>query len=99
MDECRLIRNAARRRPVPLAALLGATAVAGCTPSAPAVPFLGAFFPSWLLSAFAGIALAIVVRVIFVRIGLDDALPARLLVYIAVATIAGLAISNLVFGR
>ena len=72
---------------------------AACTPSAPAIPFLGAFFPSWLLSAFAGVAIAIVARVIFVRIGLDDALPARLPVYTAIATIAGLIVSSLVFGR
>ncbi|WP_367198854.1 YtcA family lipoprotein [Amorphus sp. 3PC139-8] len=66
---------------------------------APAIPFLGAFFPSWLLSMLAGVAIAIVVRVIFVKIGLDDILPARLLVYLAIAAIAGLMISTLAFGR
>lgn len=75
--------------------------LAGCAPSsgAPAIPFLGAFFPYWLLSALAGVLIAIAVRVVFVRIGLDDALPARLVVYLAVAVIAGLFVSDLVFGR
>lgn len=80
--------------------LLAAVPLAGCVSSgAPAVPLLGAFFPSWLLSMLAGVAVAIVARVVFVKIGLDDTLPARLLVYLAIATIAGLLISTLAFGR
>lgn len=63
------------------------------------IPFLGAFFPSWLLSAFAGIAAALVARVVFVLIGLDDVLPVRLLVYVGIATCVGFLVSMLVFGR
>ncbi|MCF3932817.1 hypothetical protein L1787_05230 [Acuticoccus sp. M5D2P5] len=78
-----------------------AFALAACngTPVAPAVPFLGAYFPSWLLAAFAGIGAAIVARVIFVAIGLDDVLPMRLLVYVGIATAVGFLVSSLAFGR
>ena len=77
------------------------TVLAGCggSASAPAVPFLGAFFPSWLLSALIGVAIAIVVRAVFVRIGLDDVLPARLVVYVSVAALAGFLVSGFLFGR
>lgn len=51
---------------------------------------MGAYFPSWLLCALAGVLTAIVVRVVFVRIRLDDVLPVRLPVYLAVATVVGL---------
>ena len=63
------------------------------------MPLLGAYFPSWLLCAAAGVLVAILVRVVFVRIGLDDVLPARLAVYLAVAVAAGLLVSALAFGR
>lgn len=90
-------RRAVRR----LAALLLPAGLAACDGpgTAPAIPFLGAFFPSWLLSAFVGIAGAVVVRVIFVRIGLDDVLPARLIVYVAVAALIGFFVSGIAFGR
>lgn len=98
-----------RRKPRPLAGIragiragvLPCGLLAGCTEtaSAPAVPFLGAFFPSWLLSALIGIVIAIVVRVAFVRIGLDDVLPVRLLVYMSVAVLAGFLVSAFLFGR
>ena len=93
-------RPAGRARGSAIASVL-ASVPAGCSPSsgAPAIPFLGAFFRSWLLSALAGVIIAIAVRVVFIRIGLDDALPARLAVYLAVAVIAGLFVSDLVFGR
>ncbi|MBJ3778464.1 YtcA family lipoprotein [Acuticoccus mangrovi] len=79
---------------------VAACALAGCSPAAaPAVPFLGAYFPSWLLSSFAGIAAALVVRAIFVRIGLDDVLPMRLLVYLSLAAAVGFLVSIAVFGR
>ncbi|MEJ8570914.1 YtcA family lipoprotein [Microbaculum marinum] len=72
----------------------------GCAQTAaPAVPMLGAYFPSWLLCALAGVLTAILVRIAFVWIRLDDVLPARLLVYLAVATVAGLLVSMTVFGR
>lgn len=76
------------------AALLG-----GCADAAPAIPLFDAFFPAWLACAAAGIAGAVVVRLAFIPFGLDDALPVRLPVYIAVAAIIGLLASLIGFGR
>lgn len=83
-------------------------ATAGCAPfgasanvslGAPAIPLFDAFFPAWLLCAFVGVIGAVLVRVAFIRIGLDDILPLRLPVYVAVATIIGLLVSLFGFGR
>jgi len=72
----------------------------GCVPlGAPAIPLFGAYFPGWLLCAFCGVIGAVVVRLVFIRIGLDDILPVRLPAYVAVATIIGLLVSWLGFGR
>jgi len=39
------------------------------------------------------------VRVVFIRVGLDDMFPVRLPVYVAVAVIIGLLVSFFGFGR
>jgi len=59
----------------------------------------GAYFPSWLACALAGILGAVVVRVIFVRVGIDDILPVRLPVYVAIAAGIGFLVSLSTFGR
>lgn len=82
------------------AAALGALPLAGCMRGdAPAIPLFGAYFPSWLLSALAGILGAVLVRLLFIRIGIDDALPVRLPVYVCIAAAIGFAVSLLGFGR
>jgi hypothetical protein len=74
--------------------------LAGClSAGAPAIPLFGAYFPSWLLCAFIGILGAVVVRLVFIRAGIDDALPIRLPVYICIAAAIGFAVSLLGFGR
>jgi hypothetical protein len=64
------------------AALLAPAALAGCS-AAPSQNILGSYFPSWMLCALAGVGITIVLRQIFVAAGLDKALPAPLLVYLA----------------
>lgn len=79
---------------------LAALPLAGClSAGAPAIPLFGAYFPSWLLCAFIGILGAVVVRLLFIRAGIDDALPVRLPVYICIAAAIGFAVSLLGFGR
>ena len=65
----------------------------------PTLPLFGAYFPSWLACAGVGVLGAAVIRVVFIRLGVDEMLPWRLLVYTCVATIIGLAVSFVVFGR
>lgn len=84
-----------------LAALFGvALLLGGCTSAgAPSIAMFGAYFPAWLACAFVGILGAVVVRLIFILLGLDDVLPIRLPVYVAVAAAIGFSVSLLGFGR
>lgn len=84
-----------------LAGIFGtALLLGGCTSAgAPSIALFGAYFPSWLACALAGILAAVVVRLIFILLGLDDVLPIRLPVYVAVAAAIGFSVSLLGFGR
>ncbi|MBN7755339.1 hypothetical protein JF546_05595 [Nitratireductor aquimarinus] len=59
----------------------------------------GSFFPYWLLSLFAGVILTVVLRLVFVLIGLDDILRWRVPVYMSMALGLTFIISFLAFGR
>jgi len=50
----------------------------GCS-RAPTFNILGSFFPAWILCGIVGILLAVVVRLYFVRIKLEDQLLAPLI--------------------
>lgn len=75
--------------------------LSGCDVSAgaPSLALFGAYFPSWLACALAGILGAVLVRLVFIPLGLDDALPVRLPVYVAIAAAIGFLVSLLGFGR
>ncbi len=75
--------------PVALAPALSACAVSHRTPS---VDIVGAYFPSWLICAAAGIVIAGVARGVFGRTGIDAYLPVRLLSYLAIAVLSALLI-------
>lgn len=53
----------------------------------PSQEIVGSYFPSWMLCALAGIFLTLIIRKVVVRLGVDDFLPAKLILY------AGLALS------
>lgn len=92
------LRIFARSRIGWLAAL--AMPLTGCSSAgAPSLYFFGAYFPSWLACALAGIVGAVLVRLVFVRLGIDDSLPMRLPVYVCVAAALGFLVSLLSFGR
>jgi YtcA family len=55
---------------------------AGCG-GAPSRNILGSYFPSWMVCALVGIALAIVARAVLKLTGLLEELPAPLLVLLA----------------
>ncbi|HLS52212.1 MAG TPA: YtcA family lipoprotein [Burkholderiaceae bacterium] len=80
---------------VPLAWVLS-----GCVSQrAPSIYLFGSYFPSWLLCAIIGIVGAALIRVLFIRIGLDDVLPLRLFVYVCIAIIITLLTSLLFFAH
>lgn len=74
--------------------------LAGCArhPS-PSVPLFGAYFPFWLFCAAAGVVGALVIRAIFIPLGVDDALPWRLVVYTCLAAAIGFGLALAVYGR
>jgi hypothetical protein len=54
--------------------------IAGCS-RAPTFNILGSFFPSWILCGVIGILLAVIVRLFFVRIKLEEQLTPLIVVY------------------
>lgn len=72
--------------------------LSGCNETqAPAFPLFGSYFPSWIACAILGIVLAVIARVVLIRIGIDDMLPSRLLVYVCLALTVGLVLSLSLF--
>jgi hypothetical protein len=65
----------------------------------PALPLFGAYFPSWLICAVAGVVGAILIRLVFIRVGLEAVLPWRLLVYACLAATIAFALNLSVYGR
>jgi hypothetical protein len=59
----------------------------------------GSYFPAWLLSLAAAVIATVLLRVIFVWIGLDDILRWRVLTYLSLVLLIMVVISTLVFGR
>ena len=67
--------------------------------AAPSIPMFGSFFPAWLLCMIAGVLLTVMVRVVFVLIGLDDILRWRVPVYMSMAVGLNFLLSLILFGR
>lgn len=64
----------------PLLALL----LSGCA-RAPSFAVAGSFFPAWLIFIFVGILITLLIRVIFIKVGLDEVLRFRVLIYSSLA--------------
>ena len=58
------------------------TLLSGCS-SAPSRNILGSYFPSWMICVLVAMCLTIVVRVVLVKVGIEDELPAPIVVYLA----------------
>lgn len=85
------------RRMLSLSPIIG---LCGCTRSqAPSFPLLGSYFPSWLVCAFIGVIAAVIARILFIRVGIDEVLPWRLLVYVCLALAVAFVSSLLLFAR
>lgn len=77
-----LMRNSLRHHPLILM-VMSTWMLTGCVQvGAPAFTLLGSFIPYWMVCAAIGLVVAIIVRVIFIKTGIDDVLPLRLLVYL-----------------
>jgi YtcA-like protein len=56
----------------------------------PQINVVGSFFPSWMLCAGIGIAVAVLARALFQRVGVDAYLGLRALVYPSLALLVTL---------
>ena len=56
----------------------------------PQINVVGSFFPSWMLCAAIGIVVAVLTRLLFVRVGVDPYLVPRALVYPSLALLVTL---------
>ena len=56
----------------------------------PQINVVGSFFPSWMLCAAIGIVVAVLTRLLFVRVGVDHYLVPRALVYPSLALLVTL---------
>jgi hypothetical protein len=80
----------AARRPILLAALL-------VPQYDPLFDLEGAFFPSWMLCLLVGILLAVGVRLLFARVGLEPYLGPLAVVYPCLALLLGMSVWLLFF--
>lgn len=93
-------RRGSRRFFPAFGAAPAALVLAGCSlQSSPALPLFGAYFPSWLVCLALGVVGAILVRGVFIRLGLDDMLPWRLFVYASLAAAIGFLAALTLYGR
>ena len=56
----------------------------------PQINVVGSFFPSWMLCVAIGIGVAVIARLLFLRMGLDPYLGPRALVYPSLAILVTL---------
>lgn len=63
-----------------LIVLSSALVLCGCS-RAPSVSVLGSFFPAWIICCLAGIALAVISYVIFMRVQFHPAVPVPVITY------------------
>ena len=65
---------------------------------APSFSLFGAFFPAWLLCAVFGLVSCFVLRGVLITIRLDEAVPLKFVVYLAVAVASALGSWLTLFG-
>ncbi len=72
---------------IPLFSLCGLSlGLGGCAlRGAPSYSIFGAFFPAWLLCAVLGIFASILLRTVLIATDFEEAVPFKLLVYLAFA--------------
>lgn len=81
------------------ATILAFSSLAGCAREGAASYIVaGSYFPAWMACAFAGIFVALALRVLFGRLRIDGSIAYRLTFYLAVAIFVSAAIWFYGFG-
>lgn len=65
----------------------------------PSFSLFGAYFPSWMLCLLIAIIITLLLRVVFIRLGIDDILPFRLTAYTAIVIAIASSLAIFVYGR
>lgn len=52
---------------------------------APSFTLAGSYFPAWILFAFIAVILTVLIRVVLIRLGIDDVMRFKVIVYAALA--------------
>jgi hypothetical protein len=73
--------------------------VLGCASCDPLIDVAGAFFPAWILCILFGIAVTVMLRMVFARTGIEGALKPLFFVYPSLATAVALTCWLLFFRR
>ena len=60
---------------------------------APSFLLFDSYFPSWLVGIFVAVPITLVLRAIFLRIGIDEVMPFRLLTYLCIGACIVMAFS------
>lgn len=84
--------GAGRRASAFMAAMMAAGAAQAADPAAPSLVVFGSYFPAWIVCAILGVAGAAIARFILARLGIDEFLPLRLVVYLCLAIVCGLGV-------
>jgi uncharacterized membrane protein YeaQ/YmgE (transglycosylase-associated protein family) len=79
--------RAGRRTFVFVAAVMATGVAQAADPAAPSIVVFGSHFPAWILCAVAGVLGAVIARFILARLGVDEFLPLRLVVYLCLAIV------------
>ncbi|WP_285537171.1 YtcA family lipoprotein [Brucella sp. NBRC 12950] len=67
--------------------------------SGPSVSLFGAYFPSWMLCLLISIIITLLLRMLFIRLGIDDIFPFRLTAYTAIVIAIACGFALFVYGR
>ncbi|MFK4826082.1 YtcA family lipoprotein [Paenochrobactrum sp. BZR 588] len=65
----------------------------------PTFYMVGAFFPTWMICLAGAIAIVLIIRMIFIRTGLEELLTFRLITYTAMVVAIAFALAFLIYGH
>jgi hypothetical protein len=79
--------------------LISSLATLSACNTSPVQSIVGSYFPAWMLCAIFGIILTVIIYMIFVKINIDEFIPAKLLIYLGLAISLTFILWLLLFGN
>ncbi|MGG4773568.1 hypothetical protein E4695_10795 [Alcaligenaceae bacterium 429] len=79
-------------KPLKLLFLFFIATLSGCGQArAPSFLLFGSYFPSWLIGVGVSIPIVLLIRMVMIRTGIEEYIPARLLVYVSMVVLCTMA--------